>query len=209
MKSRRSQNHVKKVFVSKLDGYSRHLKTWSPYFSAAGDMPELPTPSGHQRIRGFTCAPTRAQLREQGRRMGAQLKSLAAVAAALLLAFVLASPSQAGEADDKLLSCLWAKEASSQLNPRDGDGGKAIGPYQIHRVYWQDAVDYDKSIGGTYQDCRDKIYAEKVVKAYLRRYTPSNATYEHMARVHNGGPNGHKKKATEGYWKDPAFNQLR
>jgi hypothetical protein len=31
-----------------------------------------------------------------------------------------------------------------------GDGGAAIGPYQIHRPYWLDA-----GVPGTYEDCRD------------------------------------------------------
>jgi hypothetical protein len=25
-------------------------------------------------------------------------------------------------------------------------------------------------------------------------------TYEDIARIHNGGPSGHKKSATDGYW---------
>lgn len=107
------------------------------------------------------------------------------------------------------LDCLWDKEASKQWEPRDGDNGNAIGPYQIWKVYWQDAVEFDKSIGGTYQDCRNKAYAEKVIKAYMRRYAPTNASYEVMARIHNGGPRGHRKAATVKYWRSPAFAPLR
>lgn len=81
-----------------------------------------------------------------------------------------------------------------------GDKGKAIGPYQIHRVYWQDAVEYDKTLGGTYADCYDPTYARRVVIAYLSRYAPKNATAEDLARIHNGGPRGHKKTATVKYW---------
>ena len=82
-----------------------------------------------------------------------------------------------------------------------GDGGKAIGIYQIHRAYWQDAVAHDPSIGGSYRDCYDPTYAERVVRAYLDRYAPKNATIEQLARIHNGGPQGHKKKATIKYWR--------
>ena len=75
-----------------------------------------------------------------------------------------------------------------------GDGGKAIGPYQIWRAYWQDAVEFDPSIGGVYEDCFDPVYAEKVVRAYMKRYAPKNATPEQIARIHNGGPSIFKKK---------------
>jgi hypothetical protein len=81
-----------------------------------------------------------------------------------------------------------------------GDGGKAIGAFQIHKVYWQDAVAHDPSIGGKYEDCFDREYARKIVRAYMDRYAPANATDEQVARIHNGGPRGHKKSATVKYW---------
>lgn len=81
-----------------------------------------------------------------------------------------------------------------------GDNGKAIGPYQIHRVYWQDAVEYDPSIGGKYSDCRNEEYARKVVRAYMARYAPKGASDEVFSRIHNGGPKGHRKAATKAYW---------
>lgn len=80
-----------------------------------------------------------------------------------------------------------------------GDNGKAIGPFQIHYVYWKDAVEYDPSIGGKYSDCKNEEYARKVVVAYLSRYTP-NWNPQTVARIHNGGPKGHKKSATIKYW---------
>lgn len=81
-----------------------------------------------------------------------------------------------------------------------GDGGKAIGAYQIHRAYWQDAVAHDKSLGGRYEDCFDPHYARRVVIAYLSRYAPKGATAEQLSRIHNGGPKGHRKSATVKYW---------
>ena len=80
-----------------------------------------------------------------------------------------------------------------------GDNGKAIGPFQIHRVYWQDAVEHS-GIGGTYADCRNEEYARKVVRAYMARYAPKGASDEVFSRIHNGGPKGHKKAATKAYW---------
>lgn len=80
-----------------------------------------------------------------------------------------------------------------------GDGGKAIGPYQIHREYWRDAVAWDRTLGGTYADCRNPQYARRVVLAYLSRYTP-DWNPQTIARVHNGGPMGYRHTATLGYW---------
>src|SRR5262245_20264492 len=48
-----------------------------------------------------------------------------------------------------------------------GDGGAAIGPYQIHRAYWIDA-----KLPGRFEDCRDPDYARAVVLAYWKRYCP-------------------------------------
>lgn len=79
-----------------------------------------------------------------------------------------------------------------------GDGGKAIGRYQIHKAYWQDAVQFDPSIGGKYEDCKDPVYARKIVVAYLSRYAP-NWNIDTVAGIHNGGPKGHLKNATKVY----------
>lgn len=98
-----------------------------------------------------------------------------------------------------LLDAIWMVESSGRLHPPDGDGGRSIGPYQISRAYWQDAVEFDPSLGGQYEDCRDKSYAERVVLAYWRRYVPDGPD-EYRARVHNGGPAGYHKAATVPYW---------
>jgi len=93
-----------------------------------------------------------------------------------------------------LFDALWQVEASGELEPEDGDDGKSIGPYQIQRAYWQDARMPD----GTYEDCRRKDYAERVMIRYWERYGAK--TDEERARQHNGGPRGHKKKSTLPYW---------
>jgi hypothetical protein len=82
-----------------------------------------------------------------------------------------------------------------------GDGGKAIGCYQIWRVYW-----IDSRIPGTYQDCYDRDYSTRVVRAYWKRYATKRRlgrepTLEDLARIHNGGPNGYKKQSTIKYWR--------
>ena len=86
-----------------------------------------------------------------------------------------------------------------------GDNGNAIGAYQIWYDYWYDAVEYDSSIGGKYEDCYDNEYSEKIINAYWKRYANEKrlgrkVTDEDRARIHNGGPNGYKKKATVEYW---------
>lgn len=85
----------------------------------------------------------------------------------------------------------------------DGDGGAAIGPYQIHRCYWLDAVQFAPELGGCYEDCRDRAYAERVVDAYMTRYARDawqSGRAETIARIHNGGPRGDTRQATFGYW---------
>ena len=93
-----------------------------------------------------------------------------------------------------------------------GDNGNAIGAYQIWHSYWKDATDFDKSIGGSYQDCKNSEYSRKIVLAYWSRYAIINrvgeeVTDEDRARIHNGGPNGFKKNSTIRYW-DKIKNEL-
>jgi len=81
-----------------------------------------------------------------------------------------------------------------------GDGGRSIGPYQISFAYWQDAgMPY-----GSWTDClTNKEYSEEVMRRYWKKYCPAafnNGDWETLSRIHNGGPKGHKKKATLPYW---------
>lgn len=102
-----------------------------------------------------------------------------------------------------ILDAIRFVESSGRTNPPDGDNGKAIGPYQIHKVYWVDAHQFDKSLGGSYQDCRKRAYAERVIDAYMRRYAKqawTDGDGQTIARIHNGGPKGHTKTATDRYW---------
>ncbi len=103
-----------------------------------------------------------------------------------------------------ILDAIEKVETGGQRDPANaiGDGGKALGPLQIHRVYWVDAVDHDPSLvanGETYDSVRDRTYARRVVMAYWSRYAKSWDA-QTLARIHNGGPKGHTKRATLGYW---------
>jgi hypothetical protein len=124
--------------------------------------------------------------------------------ATLIVTLTLAVAQPADFNPRPILDAIRAVESGSCADPANavGDGGKALGPYQIHRVYWQDAVDRDPSLvanGQTYQNVRDAAYAERVILAYWSRYAPSWDA-QTLARIHNGGPKGHRKQATLGYW---------
>lgn len=79
-----------------------------------------------------------------------------------------------------------------------GDGGRALGPFQIWQVYW-----LDSGVQGRYEQVRSENYAIKVMLCYWMRFCPAallDQDYETLARVHNGGPKGHQRAATLQYW---------
>ena len=78
-----------------------------------------------------------------------------------------------------------------------GDGGRALGAYQIHRVYWEDGTRL-LGVDWPHRDATNPKKARRVVKAYLLHYGNGKSLVE-MARIHNGGPCGYKKKATVRY----------
>ena len=107
---------------------------------------------------------------------------------------------------DVLLNAICEVE-SNCVSTAVGDNGEAIGAYQIWECYWKDAVEFDSSIGGVYEDCYDEKYAKKIVRAYMKRYAIKKrigreVTDEDRARIHNGGPNGWKRKSTLSYWEN-------
>ncbi len=104
---------------------------------------------------------------------------------------------------EQILGALRFVESGWRDDVPDGDGGLAIGPYQIHRVYWQDAIAFRPELGGDYQDCRQRAYAERVIDAYMTKWAPEAwqvGDAERIARVHNGGPRGHENPKTDRYW---------
>lgn len=125
------------------------------------------------------------------------------VVAAASLAIWLSTARERVWTQREVLDAIRAVESRGQPEPPDGDGGRAIGPYQIHRGYWQDAVAFDPELGGTYEDCRDLAYAERVIAAYMRRFVPEAwraVDAEVIARTHNGGPRGAERASTLRYW---------
>lgn len=100
-----------------------------------------------------------------------------------------------------LFAAIQAVETSGFRAPNQavGDGGRSIGPYQISRAYWRDS-----GIRGKWTQCRGRAYSEAVMLAYWKRYCPAalrQRNFEVLARIHNGGPNGHVRGATTVYWR--------
>ena len=102
----------------------------------------------------------------------------------------------AAPVSDRLVKAIHAVETGGRLGAIKGDGGRALGPLQIHRAYW-----IDSRVPGRYEQCADLAYATKVLNAYMARYCP-NGTDETIARTHNGGPRGPQKTATIRYWRE-------
>ena len=93
-----------------------------------------------------------------------------------------------------------------------GDGGAAAGPYQIHRIYHTDAAERDTTLTAYSKCLSSKAYSERVIDAYMGRYARAErdrlkrgvgtlADVEKIARIHNGGPRGHRKVTTLHYWR--------
>lgn len=101
---------------------------------------------------------------------------------------------------ETLIDALHQVETGGRLGPIKGDGGQALGPLQIHRAYHADS-----GVPGSYERCADLDYSVRVVRAYMQRYATERrlgrrVTAQDIARIHNGGPNGWKRKSTLGYW---------
>lgn len=105
---------------------------------------------------------------------------------------------------ERFLDCLASVESGG--NPQAiGDGGRAVGIFQLWKIYVDDV---NRIIGKPQFDYADRLNPDKsraMVKVYLNHYATEKrlgrpATFEDMARIHNGGPNGYKKSSTVKYW---------
>lgn len=114
------------------------------------------------------------------------------------------------EVTAKLLNAIKNVESSGNSSAV-GDNGKAVGAYQIHKVYVDDVNKILKNKGFktrfTYSDRFNAHKSRVMTCIYLNHYgkvyeckTGKKASLEVLARIHNGGPNGYKKQATMKYW---------
>ena len=120
-----------------------------------------------------------------------------------IFSFFFALSINAANLDNKFVHALHMVESGGRVGKIVGDNGRALGPLQIHKSYWQDAVTFDKTIGGSYSDCTKLDYSIKIVNAYLNRYAQNailSNDYKKLARIHNGGVKGNNKEATIEYW---------
>jgi hypothetical protein len=105
---------------------------------------------------------------------------------------------------ESFFRALHAVESGGRLGPIKGDKGAALGPLQLHRVYW-----LDSGLKGSYSQCSGLAYSRAVVSAYMQRHAPrawAAGDCRGLAMVHNGGPSalkakGQKKANLETYWK--------
>jgi hypothetical protein len=114
----------------------------------------------------------------------------------IVILLALALTAQAAP-PDSFFRALHLVETGGRTGPILGDGGKALGPLQIHRAYHADS-----RVAGDYSRCADLDYSKRVVTAYLQRYAPAaweSGDVTTLARIHNGGPRGASKPATIRY----------
>ena len=128
------------------------------------------------------------------------LVALLVSSVALVPQLVVPPPLDTGAADTGL-GDTGTVETGGERDPDNaiGDGGDALGAYQIHRSYWLDATEKDPALRALgYESVKDRAIAERVVIAYLTRYAP-NWKLDTVSRIHNGGPRGHTKNSTKAY----------
>ena len=133
---------------------------------------------------------------------------------ALLFSLMLGSQSAQTYSWTDLLPAIRMVETGGSPNGgigAIGDGGNALGPYQIWNIYHKDATTRDKTLTNYRRCLTSKVYSERVIKAYMKRYArdasqrldrgkASLKDLETVARIHNGGPRGATKAATQKYW---------
>ena len=114
----------------------------------------------------------------------------------LLALLTLASAAHAAP-PESFWRALHIVETSGRHGAILGDNGRSLGPLQISRAYHADS-----RVAGSYEQVTDLGYARRVATAYFKRYAPqawAQGDVETLARVHNGGPSGHRKAATLPY----------
>ena len=124
------------------------------------------------------------------------LKKGCFIIACLLALSVFADKLFGAEPSNDLLNAIAEVESGDEADAV-GDNGKAVGAYQIWKIYVDDVNRISKK-NYTYEDRKSKKKSREMVKIFLNHY---GGTTEEMARKHNGGPKGHKKKATLKYWR--------
>jgi hypothetical protein len=124
------------------------------------------------------------------------------LATALIAAMPLALSGQTQI--DRLIPALIQVESGGDIRAV-GDGGRSLGFLQISKEV---VADVNRVTGSRYRhaDAFDPLKAKAICKAYLAHYAAPGRlgrepTFADLARIWNGGPNGHRKDATIYYWR--------
>ena len=115
---------------------------------------------------------------------------------AALLIFVATSANGADWAG--FVKAIHSVETGQRTGAILGDGGRALGPLQIHRGCFKDS-----GVAGRYEDVSSLPVARAVMHGYLSRYAPgalASGDWATCSRIWNGGPKGASKTATLAYW---------
>lgn len=107
---------------------------------------------------------------------------------------------------NKLIDALIIVESNGD-EKAVGDNGHAIGILQLHKEYVDDV---NRIYSTNYRWPEDAISKQRsggICRYYLFHYgrhyeatTGNKVTYEILAKIHNGGPNGWMKLSTQKYW---------
>ena len=108
-----------------------------------------------------------------------------------------------GSPADQFFYALGRTESGLRMDAI-GDNGRAVGIYQIHEIYVRDVNRILRKEAFSPADRLDPAKSRRMITIYLAHYasprrlerTPS---VWDLARIHNGGPNGHKKQSTIPY----------
>lgn len=114
---------------------------------------------------------------------------------------------------EDLLDAIEQVESGGDPNAI-GDNGQAVGNFQIHKIYVDDVNRIEKTNHTSkyyspnqyeYYHRENPYCSRSMVQIYLEHYATKKRigrepTFEDMARIHNGGPNGWKKESTKPYW---------
>lgn len=102
---------------------------------------------------------------------------------------------------EKLLDAIRKVESQNgiYIYGRNGE----IGPYQIKKIVIDDVNRIFGKNVYEYDDALNEESARNICRFYIEYWSKKRGCYgnnEMMARIWNGGPNGHIKKSTLQYW---------
>jgi hypothetical protein len=116
----------------------------------------------------------------------------------LSILFVFLANISFSSPSETLIDALVHVESKGNVHAR-GDNGRAIGILQIHKEVIDD-VNKAYGVAYKYVDRKNPIISREICRKYLVLHGGFGATNETYARIWNGGPNGHRRKSTRGYW---------